>query len=161
MPSFVDKKKRKWVLDLDVYLVEEIHKRLAGVRIDALIGDEFAGLTKLFGDTVLFVRVLWVMVEEQAEKVGVKPEDFGRSLGGDPLEDAGTAFVQALADFSPRHLREVLKALMARGREVVSERTARVLKAIAALDPSEPDPASSTPATSAAESSASTPAPAG
>ena len=148
MAQFTDKKNRTWIVDLDVYLVEQIHKRVEGVRIDALLGNEFTGLSALFADPVLLVRVLWVLVEEQAEKKAVGPEEFGRALGGDALEGAGTAFVQAVADFSPRQQRAVLKALLAKGQEIQAHQTGRVLAEIEALSP-EPSP----PVTRAADSS--------
>lgn len=162
MATFTDKKKREWVLDLDVHLVEQIETRTE-VRVDHLIANKWAGLESLFGDPIKFVRLLWVMVEEQAAAKAITPEDFGRGLGGDSLEDAGNAFVKALADFSPRQQRAVLTALLAKGKEIGARETDKALKEIAEYDPTakEPDPTSSAPVTTAAGSSDSTPAPAG
>jgi hypothetical protein len=156
MSTFRDKKTRDWTLDLDVWLVEKIHKDVEGVRIDKLIANKFAGLDELFGDPVKLVRVLWVMVEEQAAKAGVSPEGFGRALGGDALEDAAKAFLLALADFIPRQQRTVVKALLARGTDLMAEQMQAALKEIA-----EYNPTPSTSVTTAPPSSESTPVAAG
>jgi hypothetical protein len=153
--TFRDRHNREWVLDLDVYGVEQIHKRTE-VRIDQLIANKAAGLEELMSDPVKFVRVLWVLVEEQAERAGVTPEQFGRSLAGDSLEAAADAFLEALQLFSPRRLRTMLKAMTAKGAEIADAQMKTALAAIEKLGPQ-----SSTSVTTAPPSSASTPPGAG
>lgn len=148
MHTFTDKKTREWSLELDVWLVEQIHKKVKEVTIDKLLANKAAGLEELFSDRVLFVRVLWVIVEEQAQKKGVEPESFGRALGGDALEDASEAFLRALADFCPRQQRAVLKALLARGKEITEEQLPKVLEEIAEFRPGSSTPVTSAPASS-------------
>ncbi|AMV29288.1 hypothetical protein VT84_33140 [Gemmata sp. SH-PL17] len=110
--TFRDNAGREWVVAIHVHAVEQVEAR-CDVRIGALLRDQLAGLFELLEDPVKFVRVLWVLVEEQATKVALTPEQFGRSLGGDALEAAWQAFVGALADFSPSRLRSRIRALVA------------------------------------------------
>jgi hypothetical protein len=152
MAKFTDRQKREWILDLDVYLVEQIQKKTE-VRVDQLIAEKAAGLVELFSDPIKFVRVLWVMIEEQAAKASVTPEQFGRSLGGDALEEAANAFVESLTDFFPHRQRKVLRNLMAKGQEIAESQRQKALRAIEKLNPESWNSAGTPPA-----SSASTPA---
>ncbi len=111
--TFRDSAGREWVVAIHVHALEQVETRCA-VKIGALLRDQLAGFLELVEDPVKFVRVLWVLVEDQAEKFGVKPEQFGRALGGDALEGAVEAFVGALADFSPSRLRGAIRALTAK-----------------------------------------------
>jgi hypothetical protein len=162
--KFNDNKGRPWELTVDTVMIRHVARRLDGLRIDKLHDDAARGLVELMGDPVRLVDVLWVMVEEQAKGRGVTDEDFGRAMVGDCLDAGGLAFHEALADFSPSRRREVAKALLAKEREIGAQATAKVLAEIGGItlesltrDGAEP----SKPATSAAESSASTPAPPG
>src|SRR5437879_3886776 len=49
-----------------------------------------------------FGRGLWVLVEPQAAKAGVSPEQFAQAVDGPTLAAAGDALLGALADFSQR-----------------------------------------------------------
>lgn len=153
MAVFKDNAGRTWLVSIDVAAVERIHAATE-VRIDKLAGPG-GGLDELLGDPVRVVRVLWVLCEPAARASAITPEAFAANLGGDSLEDAGLALVDALADFSPRHLRAILKAQVAKGREVTAVAVAKAVAEIEAFDPF------STPATPAAECSGSTPAPPG
>jgi hypothetical protein len=153
--QFKDGKGRDWHLSIDVFLVEEIEKRTE-VRVDKLLHKDGAGLLGLLDDPVKFVRVLWLLVEEQAEKLGVTPEDFGRALKGDPLDAAAEAFFEALVSFSPSRARPLLRTMAAKSREIAAAELGAAEARVAAIDP-----ASFVSATNSPESSGSTPAPAG
>ncbi|VTR96045.1 Uncharacterized protein OS=Isosphaera pallida (strain ATCC 43644 / DSM 9630 / IS1B) GN=Isop_2427 PE=4 SV=1 [Gemmata massiliana] len=113
MNRFKDNAGREWAVAIHVHAVEQVEAR-CGVKIAGLFRDGLAGLLELSADPVKFVRALWVLVEDQAEKFGVKPEQFGRALGGDALEASFEAFVHALADFSPSRLRPAIRTLAAK-----------------------------------------------
>lgn len=155
MAKFTDGAGREWVLVIDVPAIEAV-AAATEVRVDRLIRDQMAGLAELLDDPVRFARVLWVLCEERAEKIPVTPEQFGRALYGDPLEEAGKAFVGALADFSPSRPRRLLRELVKKNEEMQEADTARALEAIAAIGSTPSDSATNSPA-----SSASTPAPEG
>ena len=57
MATFTDKKKREWVLDLDLVLVERVEKA-TGVKLRDLLAHKAAGLGALFANDEQFVRVL-------------------------------------------------------------------------------------------------------
>ncbi|VTR93570.1 Uncharacterized protein OS=Isosphaera pallida (strain ATCC 43644 / DSM 9630 / IS1B) GN=Isop_2427 PE=4 SV=1 [Gemmata massiliana] len=113
---FKDNAAREWVVKIHVFAVEQVENR-TGVKIGSLIQDKLAGLIDLIEHPVKFVRVLWVLIEEQAVKLGVKPEQLAESLSGDALEAAYHAFIHALADFSPSRLRSQIRALITAGAD--------------------------------------------
>ena len=113
MNTFRDNAGREWAVSIHVLAIERVQDK-TGVKIGALIRDGLAGLLELADDPVKFVRVLWVLVEEQAAALSVAPEQFGRAMGGDALEAAFDAFVNALADFSPSRLRSLIRGLTAK-----------------------------------------------
>lgn len=170
MAGFKDKAGRQWFLELDLPLIELLEARVEGFKVDELLGKDAIGLYALFDDAPRLVRVLWLMLESQAGKLGVVPEEFGRSLPRNVLDDAGDAFTDALVDFTPRHRRAGLRAVVAKVRQMQPEAdkamaakvdrlvTARMAEALAS-DPTDEEPA--TPATSAAAFSESIPAPPG
>ncbi len=133
MREFKDGAGREWSVSLDVFLVEQVATK-TGVHIGQLLDNAAAGFIELLRDPVKFVRVLWVLCEEQGDKHGIKPEQFGRGLFGDPLEDAAGAFSEALADFCPRQQRMILRKLLVKGREVAEKQTAVALKLLDEAD---------------------------
>ena len=162
MAKFKDKKGREWSLDLDVYLVEQIHTRTQ-FKIDKMIEEGPLGIKDVFGDVIKFGQLLWIMCEEQAVTRSVTPEDFARLFNGDVFEDAGEAFVESLADFSPRQQRTALKAVRQKMKELRAETIPILLEKIdrecqKALAETKAELASSTSVTTTPTSSASTPA---
>lgn len=132
--TFKDTANREWSLSIDVFLLEQVENR-TGVKIGQLLNNNAAALIDLLNEPVKFVRVLWVLVEEQAEKAGVKPEQFGRALAGEALGEAANAFMEALAFFSPRRQqREMIQALTAKGNELAEAVASRVMEEIRTID---------------------------
>ena len=117
MAVFKDKSGREWLLSLNLLQLERIQERV-GVRIDRLLDNQCAGLFELFGDLIAFGKVLWVLVERQAEAAKITPEQFAENVWGDPIEAACNAFIEALADFSPSRQRKALQALSAKIKQV-------------------------------------------
>lgn len=162
MAQFRDGRGREWAVAIDVFLLEKVAE--IGVRLDQLYADQMKGLIALLNEPVKLVRVLWILLEEQAEKSGVSPEQFGRAMHGDALDDAAVALQAAAADFAPRRQRSVLKALAAKSVEVADHMTATAVSEVTAIDPAsvvELFRTRSGSATSSPASSGSTPAPAG
>ena len=159
MAKFKDNAGREWTVAIEgVSGLERVAKQ-ADVRLDRLFDDELAGLTALARDPIKLVSVLWVMVEEQAQKTGLTAEQFGRSLGGDSLEAATTALIEAVADFSPSRQRKMIQALTAKSNEVADAQATAIMAAIATIDPHKPKPPTpSASATNSRESSESIPA---
>lgn len=166
MAKFADRFGREWLVELDVAGFERVRKA-TDVDLQTVV-DELGALdgrteqlAALARDPVRLVRVLWVLCERQAanKAPAVEPEEFGRGFGGDAVEDASAALLDELVSFTPRRVRDVLRAGLAQVKQERDRAAAKVLAAIAAGALRGDTP--STPATSAAASSDSTPAPAG
>ena len=101
MNTFTDGKGRTWRLGLTVGMIRSIRER-TGLEFGKLIATERGLAEFLFGDPETFARVLWIMVEADAEKAKVEPEDFAYAIDGPTIEAATQALLGAIADFFPR-----------------------------------------------------------
>jgi hypothetical protein len=86
------------------------------------------GAPSLFGNLLLLVRVLWVLCEQQAEGRKVTPEEFGKALRGDSLEEAGQALMGDIADFFPSGRRAIFQKMISKSADL-SEKAAALLTA--------------------------------
>src|SRR5690606_12027597 len=97
MPSF-QTKDREWILAIDAPLIEEVRAKTCGVdgckhrpKKDAeceavdLVSVDGQAMDTLGDDPVLLVQVLWTLCREQADRAGISPADFGKSLVGQSL----------------------------------------------------------------------------
>jgi hypothetical protein len=123
MPTFKDTNGREWLVTINVAQVRRVREKLsvnlADVHTDAV-------LAKL-QDPVTLVDVLFVLVEAQAHERHISDEDFAAGLGGDALEAACAAILEALCDFFPKAKRLIL-------RKVLAETTRRQQNAIERLE---------------------------
>lgn len=131
--AFTDAAGRRWVVTISYHTLKRV-KAATGVEIAKFAEQKFKRLGEMLGDVEAFVNVLWVCVEEQAGKLGVSDEDFGRALGGDALEAAADAFVRAFADFSPSQAREPLLALARKGKEYAAKVSKSAVEALEKID---------------------------
>lgn len=100
MKTFQDNAGRTWVLSIHVYAVKRV-RAICGVDLYGLVDEKFEGLGKLLSDPVVLVDVLYVLCKDEAEKLTVSDEDFGRAMAGDAIEHATDAFLAELTDFFP------------------------------------------------------------
>jgi hypothetical protein len=108
MHCFKDSGGRTWTIAIHVSAVRRCRAML-----------RFEGLGKLLSDPCGLVDVLYVLCKDEADKLGVSDEDFGRGLGGDSLELATTAFLEELTDFFPDpRIRAGLARVMKASREL-------------------------------------------
>lgn len=133
MASFKDTAGREWTVAIDPWGIKQVRAK-TGVHLGKLLEDKLAKYAELVSDPELLVDVIFVLCSEQAEKRNVTDEQFGRALGGDALEEATAAFVQAFSDFCPSRLRTILKAIHAKAATVQTAATAKALEAINQLD---------------------------
>ncbi len=127
MPKFTDEKGRDWVVRVDVRAIKHVR---AALEIDlGSLGKVAENLIQFADDPVLLCNVLYVLCEEQAEKLSITDEDFGRLLAGDVILDATMALEDAITDFFPQQKRSLLQRLrkkvdrvQARGMDLVAER---------------------------------------
>lgn len=119
MKTFRDNADRTWVVSINVNQVKRVRGLLGGFDIYGLVNDGFQGLAALLNDPIQLVDVLYVLCKEEADKLGVSDEDFGRAMAGDAIEHAADAFVNELSDFFPDpRLRAGLKKVFAKTRMV-------------------------------------------
>ena len=116
MKSFKDNAGRTWTISIHVAAVKKL-RGLLGIDLYSLVDDRFQGLAKLLGDPVSLVDVIFVLCKEEADKLGVSDEDFGRGMAGDAILLASEAFVEELTDFFPdprvrAGLKKVIQASM-------------------------------------------------
>lgn len=135
MHSFKDNGGRAWVLSIHVAAVKRV-RALLGVDLYSLVDDRFEGLSKLLGDPVALVDVLYVLCRDEAEKLGVSDEDFGRGMGGDAIQHAADAFLEELADFFPDpRVRAGLRKVIGASRTVKDRMLDRLEATLDAIDP--------------------------
>jgi len=116
---------REWELALNVGLLGRL-RRDADFDLGKNTNKERLAET-LFADPETIVKVLWVIVEKQAEKASVSPEEFGYGFDGSAIESAATAFMEAIIDFF--HRPAVAKALTMQLPGMLTEFDARMVGA--------------------------------
>lgn len=114
VPSFTDARGRRWPLVLTYGLAQRIHKSLELDLANAHTGE---ALTKLGQSDELFVATLFALVEDEAGRQEVSPQEFAEGLNGEVLEAAGQALEQMLVLFIRPALRPVLEAVFAANHE--------------------------------------------
>jgi hypothetical protein len=133
MAKFTDRTGHVWLVDLDVATLNRIRAKLE-VDLYAALDEDFAGLRALLEDLPKLVDVLYLACERAAKESNVSDEDFGRSLAGDALEDAGQALVDAVIDFFPhRKARDALQRAVRISRQQQSETLDHVLGRLDAI----------------------------
>ncbi|MEM8739467.1 MAG: hypothetical protein AAGG38_13470 [Planctomycetota bacterium] len=116
MSTFTDTNNRTWSIDPVVSTLKRV-KRLTNDAVDLYRLDDEELIRKLRTDPYLLVDTLFAAVQPQAEAAGVSDEAFAASLGGDTLERATAALLEAVADFFPSRKAQVLKKSLAKMRQ--------------------------------------------
>lgn len=135
MHVFRDNAGRSWPVAINVAAVRSC-RGLLGLDLYGLVDDQFAGLGALLGDPCRLVDVLYVLCRDEAARLGVSDEDFGRAMAGDALEHAADAFLAELADFFPNpRVRAGLRQVVEKGRRVRDLMLDHAESLLAGLDP--------------------------
>ncbi|TWU17988.1 hypothetical protein [Allorhodopirellula heiligendammensis] len=128
MPHFTDTKNRRWDLTLNVNAVKRV-RDLAGVNLMRVL-DEPQLLAELSADPILFVDGIFAVVMPQAKDLGVTDEQFGESFDGSTIEDATSAFLEAIVDFFPGARRKTLEKVLGRAATMVASQEAKLATAL-------------------------------
>jgi len=91
MSKFKDDKGREWTLVLNYHIASRIEDELEIPLLSKLQEVEFSPRH--------CVEMVWMLIEQQAEKKGVTPEDFGGSVVGETLEHLSDALLDCIAFF--------------------------------------------------------------
>lgn len=134
MKTFRDNAGRVWTVSITVYAVKRVRAFL-NLDLYGLIDEKFEGLSKLLADPVSLVDVLYVLCRDEADKLGISDEDFGRAMAGDAIESATEAFIGELIDFFPdARTREALRKVIEASKRVRGILFERVNKELEAID---------------------------
>lgn len=131
MRTFKDNQGRSWTVDVSVSTVKRV-KSLLDVDLLSIASGKL--IDQLVADPILIVDVLYVVIKPEADKLGITDENFGSSMGGDCIEQATTALLEALIGFFPSaqdraNLKRVLDAInkaMDKARTLATERLANI-----------------------------------
>lgn len=129
MPSFSDSEARSWELRVDVDAIRRV-RAAHGIDLATVLANE-ASIEKLTSDIVLTIDVIFELVRPAANRLGITAEDFGRSLAGDALGNAITAFEEALVEFLPEsNRRAIARRILQAGKAIHVQKGMRIDKAI-------------------------------
>jgi hypothetical protein len=76
-------------------------------------------IDKLIADPCALVDTLWVLCRKQALEKNVTDEQFGAALVGDTIDDATSALIEAIVDFTPGQRRLLLRKAVDKSTEVM------------------------------------------
>jgi len=124
VPRFTDAAGRVWPVEITVGTVKDLRK-LLDVDLLSIIEPADTLLDRLATDAVLLCDTLFVVCRRECEARGVTDEDFGRALGGEAIEQAAGAFLEAIDCFF-RNARQAALVKSLTGKT-------RVVKMLAAL----------------------------
>lgn len=112
--TFVDDQGRTWVVRLTVGLCRKINDRFS---LDALNAWNGKFVTALAADSALLLDVLWLCVEQQANRDGVTQEQFFDGLGPTAFAQLAEAIQDAVLGFTLPAGRAALREIMRKDRE--------------------------------------------
>ena len=135
MKSFTDTKGQVWDIDITIGPARRVKSRL-GVDLNTVIDNKAAGLVELLTDPYRLVDVLFVLCEAQAVQRQISDQDFADVIGGDVLEAAANAFVEALIDFFPHaRIRANLRAWFKAAKQMREKMLTRAELEISRINP--------------------------
>lgn len=91
---------------------------------------------KRLADMELLVSVLHSSTSEQIARRGLTPEQFAEGFDGNSLELARDALAEAIADFFPSRQQAILRAMLAKEREIRDLATTKAVEVVNGLDAS-------------------------
>ena len=110
MQSFKDSEGRDWIVTVTVATVKRV-RQMCDVNLLELLEGQL--LQRLAADPVLLCDVLYAVCQPQASERNLTDEQFGAAMGGEVIDKACAAFLEALTDFFPNtQQRENLKLLL-------------------------------------------------
>lgn len=115
MKTFKDQTGQEWEVVINVGTVKRV-RDLAGVDLLDIVKGKVA--TELADDSVKLCEVIYALVKPQAEKKDLTIDAFLELMGGDSIDEAVSAFLGELVNFSPRRQRKILEKAIEVGQEV-------------------------------------------
>lgn len=113
MRTFTDTAGHTWTVNINVDAIKRVR---AACKINLwTIVDNKENLAQL-NDPVTLVDVIFVVCSDEATARTVDDVAFAKALGGDALEAATNALMEALVDFFPKARRMLLSKVLEKGR---------------------------------------------
>lgn len=132
MAQFKDTQDRTWDIVVTITTISRVRDTLG---VDFLSAPDVIGNVK--DDIMLLCNVLYVICQDQANRINVSDKQFGEGLAGDVIEHATEALIAALIDFFPTRRRELLRAVNEKSKIVAMKAMDMAEQRIAAMDPEE------------------------
>jgi len=108
MPKFQDLKKREWDLTITVATIKRVRELITVDLLECLI-EKDSLIDRMALDPVLLVDVIYCICKPIADARDISDTEFGEAMGGDVIENATGAFLEALVDFFPGARKEIMK----------------------------------------------------
>lgn len=125
MASFTDKNGRTWTINLDAPTIRKIKSDCDGLNILSADGEAF---DKMYEDPLLLCDVVWILVSEEAQSQSITQLQFHKAMGGDAIDAATVAIVDAVKDFSRSHQRDLLEAVVAKNAKIREQGIRRAIQ---------------------------------
>lgn len=130
MARFADAAGREWPLNITFGMAGEL-KSDANFDLGAPNNETFGRV--LYSDPFGLVKVLWVIIRRDAEKLGVTNDQFLEAMDGETLDLACDALMEALSDFIHRRRSATVKARLPELMAAVDKAHEKVTNAAADL----------------------------
>ncbi|MEM8864561.1 MAG: hypothetical protein AAGF31_03340 [Planctomycetota bacterium] len=115
--EFTDSERRVWRLALNVDAARQLH----AIGVDLVNLGDGRVLLDLASDWLKLGMTLWVLCEEQADRLKVSEQAFGRLLDEPTLAKAAKALEGAIVNFTPPARRKTVKAIVRRVHDVLNK----------------------------------------
>lgn len=119
MHSFTDSAGRTWLVSINVGAIKRVKAQL-GVDLLTVLDRDCQLFARLGADIALAVDLVWALIADQAEKLGVSDEQFGESLAGDAIDRAMEALVAETIAFFPQGRRAILTKLWEKSKQATN-----------------------------------------
>lgn len=119
MHPFTDSAGRTWILSMNVGAIRRVKAQL-GIDLLTVLDHDCQLFARLGADIALAVDLVWVLIADQAEKMGVTDEQFGESLVGDAIDRAMEALVAETIAFFPQGRRAILAKLWEKSKQATN-----------------------------------------
>lgn len=120
MLAFRDKQGRSWEPEVNVVTIGRVRLALGINLLELLLQanapDDNGTLAERLSDPCLLVDVLYLLCKDQADRLGITDDDFGRSMTPDGIEDGWGAVLEGIVSFSPRGLRPAHQRILEKAR---------------------------------------------
>jgi hypothetical protein len=126
-PRFIDSAGRTWPIEITVQTVRDLRKAL-DVDLLSIIDADSTLMERLSTDPVLLADVLYVTCRRDCQQASVSDEEFGRALGGDAIDHATSAFLEAVERFFRNPRQAAMAKYLAGNRRLTVMLSQLVLK---------------------------------